>query len=222
MGRASAEALAARGVRVHVLGRSAEESGPEGPFAGRHRADLTQPAEAQAAVARVLAAEGRLDALVHAVGDYSSQKLADLGPAELQRLFTSNVLTAVTAIDAARAALRASRGRVVVFGSAGLDGLGARRRAAGYAAAKSALVVLARSLAAEEAPHGISVNLVSPGLSPHPDAHPETLDPEAWARLPRGRPTPAGDIAALVTWLILDAPEDLTGADLPVAGGWLL
>ena len=61
------------------------------------------------------------------------------------------------------------------FGCAGLAGLRARRYAAAYTAAKSALLVLVRSWAREEASHGLHVNMVSPGIVPHDDAHPETL-----------------------------------------------
>lgn len=225
LGLASARGLAARGARVHVAWRSSEAAAEalRAEFGGRlHRADLASSAEASTLVEAVLARDGRLDGLVHAVGDYATGPLAELATLDLEHLFASNVFAAWNTLLAARAALRTSRGRVVLFGMAGLDGMGAKRRAAGYAAAKSALVVLARSLALEEAPHGVSVNVVSPGLVPHADAHPETLDPEIWSRLPRGEPTPIDAIADTVAWLLLDAPADLTGANLPVSGGWML
>lgn len=225
LGLASARQLAARGARVHVVWRSSSAAADalETEFEGRlHRADLASSDDAARLVALVLARDGRLDGLVHAVGDYNSGPLEELAPADLEQLFQSNVFVAWNTLVAARAALRASGGRVVVFGMAGLEGMGAKRRAAGYAAAKSALIVLARSLALEEAPHGVSVNVVSPGLVPHESAHAETLDPAVWAKLPRGRPTSIEELAQTVGWLVLDAPKDLTGANLPLSGGWML
>lgn len=225
LGLASARALVARGARVHVAWRSSSAAAEalHAEFDGRlHRADLASSADAARLVEAVLARDGRLDGLVHAVGDYTSGPLAELAPLDLEQLFASNLFAAWNTLHAARAALRATAGRAVVFGMAGLEGMGAKRRAAGYAAAKTALIVLARSLALEEAPHGVSINIVSPGLVPHEDAHPETMDPELWAKLPRGEPTPIDAIAGTVAWLLLDAPADLTGANLPLSGGWML
>src|SRR5438876_445034 len=81
-----------------------------------------------------------------------------------------------------------ARGHAVFFGTSGLAGFRARRATAAYAAAKSALFVLVKSWALEEAPHGVTVNLVSPGHVPHAGAHPDTLDEERLRAIPLGRP----------------------------------
>ncbi len=225
LGHAAAQRLAQRGDRVHVVWRSSDERVPEleAEFPGRvHRADLTQPAEVERLVSAVLALDGRVDALVHAVGEYIWGPLADATPADLRRMLASNVETSFAVSVAFRAALRAARGSLVFFGCAGLDGLGARRETAVYAAAKSALVVFARSLALEEAPHGVRVNLVSPGLVPHEAASSDTRAPEKLARLPFGRPGTPAEVAAAVTFLTSDEASYTTGCDLTVAGGWML
>ncbi len=225
LGLAAARALKERGVRVHVCWRSsaADAQDLEAEFEGcLHQADLAGEGGARSLVERVLACEGRLDGLVHSVGDYAVGPIADLTPDQLRALFDSNVMTAWNTVCAARSALREARGSIVFFGTAGLEGLRAKRETAGYAAAKSALVVLARAMAQEEAPHGVRVNVVSPGIVPHADAHGSTLDPAVWAKLPRKEPTPIDDVARTVAWLILDAPPDLSGADVALAGGWML
>jgi 3-oxoacyl-[acyl-carrier protein] reductase len=91
----------------------------------------------------------------------------------------------------------------------------------GYVLAKSALRSLTRSLAAEYGPHGVRVNMVSPGMS-------ETdliADVSERARKVLAMQTPLrrlatpGDVAGVVAFLCSDASAFLTGADLPVSGG---
>ena len=104
----------------------------------------------------------------------------------------------------------------------GLEGLRARKTTAAYAAAKTALLVLARSWALEEAPHGVTVNLVSPGHVPHADAHPDTLDQARLASIPMGRPGRPEDLARAIAFLCSEAASYTTGTDLLVTGGYLL
>lgn len=225
LGLAVARRLARAGYAVHVTWRSsaarADVLVPE--FEGRvHRADLEDEDETRALVESVLVRDGRLDAFVHAVGEFTAGPLASTSAAEVRRLLENNVLSAVNAFDAARAPLRARRGAALFFGVAGLDGLRGRREAAAYAAAKSALLVLVRSWALEEAPFGVRVNLVSPGIVPHPDAAPETHDPRRVARIPLGFAGTPEDVAAAAEFLLSDDARHVTGVDLPVAGGWML
>lgn len=190
-------------------------------FEGRvHRADLEDEDETRGLVAAVLAKDGRLDTLVHAVGDFRAGPLETIGAAEVRRLLENNVLSAVHAFDAARDSLRSSRGSALFFGVAGLDGLRGRRESAAYAAAKSALLVLVRSWALEEAPHGVRVNLISPGIIPHDGAAPETHDRQLHARIPMGFAGTPEDVAAAAEFLVSEDAKHVTGVDLPVAGGW--
>lgn len=225
LGLAIARRLVQDGYDVHVTWRSsasrAEVLVPE--FEGRvHRADLEDEDETRALVESVLERDGRLDAFVHAVGEFSAAPLATTTAAEVRRLLENNVVSAVNAFDAAREALRASGGSALFFGVAGLEGMRARRESAAYAAAKSALLVLVRSWALEEAVHGVRVNLVSPGMIPHEDAAPETKDPKRIARIPLGFAGTPEDIASAASFLLSDAARHVTGVDLPVAGGWML
>jgi NAD(P)-dependent dehydrogenase (short-subunit alcohol dehydrogenase family) len=225
LGLAVARRLVRDGYKVHVTWRTsaarADVLVPE--FDGRvHRADLEDEDETRALVDAVLTRDGQLDAFVHAVGDFSAAPLASTTAAEVRRLLENNVLSAVHAFDAAREPLRATRGAALFFGVAGLEGLRGRRESAAYAAAKSALLVLVRSWALEEAAHGVRVNLVSPGIVPHADAAPETRDPARIARIPLGFAGTPEDIAAAAGFLLSDEARHVTGVDLPVAGGWML
>lgn len=223
LGLAIARAAQARGDRVYLTWRSSAERAAalEAEFPGRiAQLDAEDPDAVAAGAAELIARAGRLDAVVNAIGAYASQPLAATSARQAEQLWRSNVLTSLHLVEATRAALRASGGTWLFFGCAGLDGHRARRDCAAYAAAKSALLVLTRSLAVEEAPHGVRANMISPGIVPHDGAHPDTLDPAYHARVPLGRVGTPADIASAALHLI-DAAHT-TGVDLAVAGGWML
>jgi len=225
LGLAVARHLRARGECVHVTWRTEgeraralqEEFGPRA-----HRCDLLRERAAEELVGAVVARDGRLDHAVHAVGEYVSGALETTSAADLERMWASNVGSAFAFFGACRAALRTTRGSAVFFGTSGLAGFRARRTTAAYAAAKSALFVLVRGWALEEAPHGVTVNLVSPGHVPHPGAHADTLDAERLGRIPLGRPGTPDDVARAVAFLCSEEAAYTTGTELLVGGGWML
>jgi 3-oxoacyl-[acyl-carrier protein] reductase len=187
-----------------------------------HQADLTEEGAAQQVVQAVLAREGQLDGVVHAMGEFFSGAPSETGRDQIQSLWRSNMLSAADLLDGARAALRESGGAAVFFGTAGLDGLRGRETTAAYTAAKTALLVWMKSAALEEAPHGVRINMVSPGIIPHMGAAPETQDPERIARIPSGRGGKPEEVAAAVNWLLSPDASYVIGQNLEVAGGWLL
>jgi NAD(P)-dependent dehydrogenase (short-subunit alcohol dehydrogenase family) len=223
LGLATARAFRALGERVHVTWRTPNAAARDlqSEFEERaHEAELGR--DAPRLLEEVVARDGRLDVLVHAVGEYWSGALVAIGAEDVELLFSSNVSSSVRVFDAARPHLRASRGNALFFGVAGLSGLRGRRESAAYAAAKSALLVLVRSWALEEAQHGVRVNLLSPGIVPHEGAAPDTLDPKRQARIPAGRAGTPEEVAEAALFLCSEAARYTTGADLPVAGGWML
>ena len=222
IGLGVARELSARGWRTHAVHRSpAGVAELEERFPTRvHGADVTLAEDCRRLVDAVLERDGRLDAVVHAVGEYESGPLEGLPSDDFGRLMTSNATSAFLLVESARQALREARGSYVFFGCAGVESLRARREAAAYVAAKSALLVYMRSLALEEAPHGVRANMVSPGLVPHADASEDT---HALAgNVPLGRPGEATDLAHAVAFLLSAEAAHVTGQNLDVAGGWLL
>lgn len=209
---------------MHVVyrTRNGETAALEREFPGRvHVADATREEDLARVVAEVLQRDEKLDHAVHAVGEFISGPLAELKPSDFRRMFASNTESAFLFARAVLPALRASRGQLVFFGAAGVGSLRARREAAGYMAAKTALVVLAKSLALEEAANGVRVNVVSPGVVAHDHADAYTFEKLAQGGVPlagsRGEPR---DLAAAVAWLCSSEARHVTGVDLEVAGGF--
>ena len=161
-----------------------------------------------------------MDALVHCVGEYLEEPLAATRADDLERMFRSNVFTACSVFEALREQLARTRGSCVFLGCAGLEGMRGKREAPAYAAAKTALIVLARSLALEEASRGVRVNVVSPGIIPHEHAAPETLDEGRFDSIPLGRPGTPDDVASALLFLTSEAASYTTGCNLEVSGGW--
>ena len=118
---------------------------------------------AAAAVRAALDVYGRIDILVNNAGIIGSAHVDDLDQESLQRMFAVHVTGSVAAIRAAWPAMRANRyGRIVnTTSEAAYD----PRMGAGvpYATAKAAIWGLTMAAAGEGAPHGITVNAISPG-----------------------------------------------------------
>ncbi len=216
-------ALQSDGWRVHGMARDEKRRQDLGEKLGGeyvHPGDLRDPQTAAQTAAAVLKKSERLDALVLGVGTYLRAPLEETSGEEFLDLLQTNLMAAVHLIDACRPALRASKGHVLFFGTAGLQTRPARRCAAAFAVAKSALLAYMQSLALQEAPFGVRVNMVSPGVVPHAGASQDTQDPEMWRSIPLGRPGRVDEVAQAALWLM--GAEHVTGQNLEVAGGFLL
>lgn len=162
---------------------------------------------------------GPFDTLVHAVGPLVVKRFAASTLADYREAFDGNVRSAVQAARAVLPAMREARfGRIVFFGMLGSAQTRPFKSLSLYAAAKSAVVAFARSLAVEEAPHGITVNVVAPG-----DIREKTLDrAQALAREaknPRGRPGSYEDVADAIRFFVARERDFVTGTVIEVTGG---
>lgn len=185
----------------------------------RQGVDATDPAQIHAAAAALLATHGAPWGLVHTVGDFREQPLLGSDASDFAQLLHSNLTTLFLVVQALLPAMVAQqRGRVVLFGAAGIERGRAMTRAPVYFACKAAVAQLARSLAAEVAPAGVTVNVVSPGLISHQDSHQQSQQ-RLLGRVPLGRLGGVGDVVSLVRWLLDEQSGYVTGENFTVDGG---
>lgn len=222
--------------RVHEV---AERLGRqhEGIAARGTEIDLTDPAAVCALFDRVVAESGAPRIVVHTAGAMIGGSALDTGPGDWQRCLAVNTSSAVyVAQRAAREMVAAQRGCIVVVSSN--SATTPRVGLAAYGAAKAATTAFTRSLALQVAPHGVRVNLVSPGSTDtallrgmYADSGEHGLGDAARTSLLDGDPAnyrlgiplrriaePA-DIAAAVHFLVSDAARHITMHDLRVDGG---
>lgn len=229
IGAAVSVELARRGYRVALLGRDKDRlSATErqireaGGTAHVVCGDLASEGAAGRAVAESVAWLGSLDALVCAAG------VLDVGPFEaitaevLDRQWNVNARAPFFLAQAALPDLEARRGSIVFFVSpAGEIG---QAFACAYGMAKAAVAALTRALGTELAPRGVRVNAVSPGWIPTPMNEDLRQSPAtvalAMATTPLGRFGTPEEVAAVVGFLASPAASYVTGAIVPVGGGY--
>jgi NAD(P)-dependent dehydrogenase (short-subunit alcohol dehydrogenase family) len=178
-----------------------------------------------AAVAGAVQRHGRLDVAVACAGIQETAPAHELDLEAFQRVLDVN-LTGVflTCRAAARAMLADGHGgKLVLVGS--VNSSVALPGQAAYAASKGGVLLLGRALAVDLAPHGINVNVVGPGVTATAMNAAFLADPAQseplLGRIPFRRPASPEEIAAVIAFLASAAAGYMTGAYVPVDGGWL-
>jgi len=233
IGLATAQALADEGARVAVCGRAgATLDHARQTLADRFlvlEADVGSEEALTAAIADAGAAFGKLDVLVNNAGIDSFQDVSRFSRERVRQVMEVNVASVFTAVSAALPLMQASDAPAIVsLGS--IHGTLTTSGRADYVASKSALIGATRALALDLAPHGVRINLVSPGTvetpmllrgwaNKAPDIDPDTLKVRAGALHPVGRIGQPADIASAVLFLASDAAGFITGTELMVDGG---
>jgi 3-oxoacyl-[acyl-carrier protein] reductase len=181
--------------------------------------ELHDFAAAEELVAAVEAQRGSLDVVVHAVGPIVVRAFAASSADDYRAMIDGNLGSAVALAAAALPGMRARGfGRLVFFGMNGTHVTQPAKLMSLYGAAKAGVVAFARTLALEEARHGITVNVIEPG-----DIRNKTATREQALHMPADNPTGhAGsweDIAGAVRFAVGDDAGFLNGMVLGVNGG---
>jgi 3-oxoacyl-[acyl-carrier protein] reductase len=160
---------------------------------------------------------GDIDALVHAAGVLRVGNVGALDHAGGELMWRLHVDAATRLCDVLLPKMTArGKGRVVFIGSRVAVGMAGRGQ---YAATKAALIALAKSWAAEVAPRGVTVNVVSPAAT----ATAMLDDPSRASVAPKlppvGRLIQPAEIAALVSFLLSPMAAAITGQDIQICGG---
>ena len=233
IGRAIVAKCAAEGARVVFLDSDEAAAGaalPELRQAGRAveylRADVTKDAEVSAAIAEVRRRHGRIDVLVNNAGINAYFDAASMTEADWDSVFAVDLKGAWLCAKHVLPSMRERRAGSIV----NIASIHATLTIAGmfpYAAAKSGLVGLTRSLALDCAPLGIRVNAVSPGWTRthlveewfrrQPD--PAAAEAGVMRAHPMRRIATPEEVANLVAFVASDEASAITGASLAVDCG---
>ena len=223
LGAALAKGLAADGHRIalhcRTSRRETEETRQAILDAGGDAALFQNPLaglEDGARLAQEIVAHfGGLDTLINNAGTFHRKRFEELTQREWDEGFTSTAGAAFIATRAALAHLRASgHGRIVNIGDSMSDRLGFADPAMSYYIGKAGLWMMTQTLAATEARHGITVNMVSPGVLE------DSVCPTPVEEMPLGRYGTSEDVLRPIRFLLGDGTEALTGSNLHVGGGW--
>ncbi len=242
IGLGIARALAAAGANVMLngLGAAAEAEATRASIAGAtgvtvayDSADMTEPAAIRALIARAERAFGAVDILVNNAGIQHVSPLESFPEEKWDAIIAINLSAAFHAIKAALPGMKARGwGRIVTIASA--HGLVASPFKAAYVAAKHGALGLTKTVALETAESGITVNAICPGYVWTPLVERQIEDQAKAHGLPRDRVVrevllakqpnkrfaTVEEIGALAVFLAGEGAGSITGAALPVEGGW--
>ena len=227
IGAATARRLGRRGDSVLCVDVDTERAAAvaaEIPRAAHFTSDVTSEENCDAMVAAALERWGRLDAAVACAGIENFGDPLEIALEDFRRVVEVNLTGSfLTAQRAARAMSRNGGGAIVLIGS--IISQVALSGSTSYAASKGGVLMLGRALALDLSPHGIRVNVIGPGVVQTPMSANSLADPERRAvlmrRTPLDRPADPAEIAEVAEFLTSEASSFMTGAFVPVDGGWL-
>lgn len=216
IGLAIATAFKEAGDQVAVTYRSGEP--PEG-FLGV-KCDVTDAAQVEAAFDTIQAEHGPVEVLIANAGITRDTLLLRMSDEDWDSVIDTNLTGSFrVAKRAAKGMLRMRKGRIVFISS--VVGLLGSPGQVNYAASKSGLIGMARSMARELGSRGITSNVVAPGFveTDMTAVLPEETQKQYLSQIPLGRFGLTDEIAKVVRWVSSDEAAYITGAVIPVDGG---
>ncbi|KAL1668812.1 hypothetical protein GGF50DRAFT_85901 [Schizophyllum commune] len=237
------------GRREHVLKESTEKLNKLGPgTAAYFSADLTSPDDIKKLAAHIESREKVVDVLINNSGiAFADPAVSHLDTIErLQEVFSNSdpvgwdkvyrtnvwgpfaVTIAFLHLLAAAAKARPNEGRgsVIMISSTNSNSWNPYMTTLAYNSSKTALNLVTKILAAKVYPHGIRINILSPGPFPtdmnDPNSEEGMTNPSNYHRLPMGRPGNKDEIAGAALYFASKASSFTHGADLLVDGGLAL
>ncbi len=228
IGRAVALDLAAQKWRVAICYRTSEKDAADtareistrGGEPLSVRCDVSNPAAAKNLISQVEQKWGRIDALINCAGPYHRLNLMDETPEGWNEMFDHNLHPVFYLAQAVAPGMKTRKsGRIVNFSMANADQMIAQPEVTAHYIAKAGVLILTKTLAKMLAPHGITVNAISPGFIDSGSAPPGELTGMA-KKIPAGYVGEVKDTVAAVKFLLSDEARYVTGTNIHVSGGW--
>ena len=230
IGAATAAAFAREGARVAVTGRDAvrtERVAREVGAVAFELGDICDPGCCRELVGRVASQEGRLDVLVNNAGTIVREDAADTTDEQWRQTMAVNVdAVFYMSREALKVMRRQGAGAVVNLSST--CGLVGSRGLTAYCASKGAVSLMTQAMALDCAEDGVRVNAVCPGATDTPmlfSAHRmrptrAEMDEVQCRTVPMQRMARPEEVTAAILFLASDEASYITGALLPVDGGY--
>jgi len=228
IGRAIALNLAERGWAVAVCYRKSAEQASEiienaqkkGAKGLAIQCDVSDAKAAQEMVRQVEREWGRIDALINCAGPYHRVNLLEESLEGWHSMFDTNLHPAFYLSQAVAAGMIERKwGRIICFSMANADQLIAQPQLTAHYIAKVGILVLTRTLARVLAPHGITVNAISPGFVDSGSAPKEELAAMA-KRIPAGYVGTLEDAVSVARFLLSEEARYINGANIHLSGAW--
>lgn len=216
IGAAIASSFVAQGDKVVVLSRSGEC--PEG--ATGIKCDVSSTDSVEAAFDSLEAEFGPAEVVIANAGVTKDTLLMRMSDADIDTVLNTNLFGAIRiARRASKSMLKQRKGHLIFIGS--VVGLLGSAGQVNYAASKSGLVGVARSIARELGPRGITANVIAPGFvdTDMTSVLSEEQRKTIVASVPLGRYASTEEIASVAVFLASDSASYVTGAVIPVDGG---
>ena len=236
IGRAAVSAFAAAGAKVLVADvnavageeavRAVRDGGGEARFV---RTDVSKAADVEAMVRAAVEAWGRLDCAFNNAADSAAHTAAlvpvhEYPEAAWDRILAVNLKGTFLCLKYEVGQMLKQGGGGAIVNMASAVGLVGDPNKAGYVASKHGIVGLTKTVALETAAKGIRVNAICPGWVRTPLTAERLADPATRAVLlakePVGRAAEPEEVAGAVVWMCSDAASFMTGAAVPLDGGW--
>lgn len=184
------------------------------------RCDVSDPVAAKDLVSQVEKQWGRIDVLINGAGPYHRINLFEETIEGWREMFDGNLHPIFYLVQAVAPGMRTRKfGRIINFSMANADQMIAQPDVTAHYIAKAGVLILTRTLAKLLAPHGITVNAISPGFIDSGSAPPEELAGMT-KRIPAGFIGTVDDTVAAVRYLLSSEARYVNGANIQISGAW--
>ena len=230
LGRAIGLALAKQGWSIAICYRSSKDEAEKTieEVKALHKqadgmafqCDVSDPVAAEELVRQVESAFGRIDALINGAGPYHRVGLFKESIEGWHSMFDNNLHPVFYLSRFVAPGMKERKwGRILSFSMATAEKVEAKPMVTAHYIAKLGILALTRALARPLAPHGITVNTISPGYIDTQSAPQEELD-RMLKHIPAGYIGKPDDIVGCALFLLSEDAHYVNGANITISGGW--